>query len=103
MTKSSLSPGRRLALAALAGAGLLMSAPSQAAPAAPSAVSRSVSAVETVQWGPPYGHAYGYRRHHAYRPYGYYRPAWRHCRTVYERRWNAWRGGWVVQPVRRCW
>ena len=61
-----------------------------------------------VEWGPPYGNAYGYRRHHGWRgqgyaygygrPQGFYGPRVQSCRTTYVRQWNEWRGGWTTQP-----
>ncbi|MCP8938685.1 hypothetical protein NK718_09180 [Alsobacter sp. SYSU M60028] len=100
MTMFRLTPVRTALFAALAGSGLLAAAPADAAPAARGPSIETAPLVQAQWGGPPYGRAYGYRRHHS--DYGY-RP-WRHgCRTVYHRRWSPWRGGWVMQPVRRCW
>lgn len=102
-----------LGLAGLAGA---MATPAAAAPLPPvSAVGPDLAGaaddlLTNAQWGPPYGHAYGYRRRHYYddgpryyRPHRpYYRPAYR-CRTVWTRQWNPYRGYYVSRPVRRCW
>ncbi|MHB2168392.1 hypothetical protein [Alsobacter sp. R-9] len=81
--------------------------PGAAAPlaAAPAVDHQDGNLLEQVQWGPPYGRAYGHRRH-------WREPGWRHrpgwgrpyyrCRTVWERRYDPWRG-WRSYPVRRCW
>ncbi len=61
--------------------------------------------VESQWGGPPYGNAWGHRRKH-WRDdrYGWGGPPrhWQRCRTVWERRYDPWRG-WSSYPVRRCW
>lgn len=98
-----------LALAGFAATAEAAPLPPVSAATAPAAAPSDL--LTTVQWGPPYGHAYGHRRHY-YRPYyarpryyrprpHYYRPAYR-CRTVYVRRYDPYWGGYVSRPVRRC-
>lgn len=80
--------------------------------------------VRDAQWGPPHGNAWGHRRNRGWQDdgWGRGRHGWdrgrhgwdrghgwgppRHwasrCRTVWERRYDPWRG-WSSQPVRRCW
>jgi hypothetical protein len=110
---------RATALATFAVAGLALAAPAQAAPTMPvtaGAVARDANLLTNVEWGPPHGNAYGYRRNHGWRgqggpgyaygygrPQGFYGPRVQSCRTTYVRHWNEWRGGWTTRPVRRCW
>ncbi len=66
--------------------------------------------VRDAQWGPPHGNAWGHRRHRGWDDGWGHRRHWgppRHhwgprCRTVWERRYDPWRG-WSSYPVRRCW
>jgi hypothetical protein len=100
--------GAGLALAGLPVVAQAAPLPPVSAAAAPAAAPSDL--LSTVQWGRPYGHAYGYRRH-AYRPvyrarpryyrpyYGYRRP---YCRTVFVRSYNPYYGGYVSRAVRRC-
>jgi hypothetical protein len=80
--------------------------------------------VRDAQWGPPHGNAWGHRRGRGWDDNGWGRGrhgwdrgrGWDHgrgwgpphhrwasrCRTVWERRYDPWRG-WTSHPVRRCW
>ena len=107
---------RATALAGFAVAGLALAAPAQAAPTMPviaGVATGNADLLTNVEWGPPYGNAYGYRRQHSWRgqgyaygygrPQGFYGPRVQSCRTTYVRQWNEWRGGWTMRPVRQCW
>jgi hypothetical protein len=68
--------------------------------------------LQPAQWGPPHGNAWGHPRHRGWgAPPRHWGPErhWRQprhwgprCRTVWERRYDPWRG-WSSYPVRRCW
>lgn len=70
--------------------------------------------LQAAQWGPPHGNAWGHPRHRGWGPpprhwgappprhWGPPRHVAPRCRTVWERRYDPWRG-WSSYPVRRCW